>query len=156
MKHLAVAASTRIFDGRLGEERSLERVVALELQAREIRDMALQRADPALLRDDDGHRLALDHRLGEIGDRRRRGAAPKVVRRLPSFVSGPNFFLTSRISTAIIFHCFFSLASEQASIVRLLLGQRRPAPCAAPFPRGGAGFAGACRECTFGLHLGQR
>ncbi len=44
------------------------------------------------------------------------GAASKLVRRRPSAVSGPNFFLTSRISTAIICHCFFSLASS-ASIV---------------------------------------
>ena len=50
------------------------------------------------------------------------GAASKLVRRRPSLVSGPNFFLTSRISTAIICHCFFSLASS-ASIVAFSLRQ---------------------------------
>jgi hypothetical protein len=51
---------------RLGEERGFEPVVALELDAGKVGDVALQGADPALLRHDHGDRLALDHRLGEV------------------------------------------------------------------------------------------
>ncbi len=83
-------------------------VIALELQGREIRDMALQGADPALVRQDDGDRLALDQRLVEVDVGIALGLSAKVVRRLPSFVPGPNFFFTSRISQAIVFHCWRS------------------------------------------------
>ena len=47
---------------------SLERVAVLERQAAQVGDMALHRADPALLRDDDGDRLALDHRRLDVLD----------------------------------------------------------------------------------------
>src|SRR5215204_5582409 len=65
-EHFAVRSDDEELCGRLGEERDLEPVVALELDAGKIGDVALQGADPALLRHDDGDRLALDHRLGEI------------------------------------------------------------------------------------------
>ena len=43
-------------------EGELERVVALEGERGRVGDMALERPDPALLRDHHGDRLALDHR----------------------------------------------------------------------------------------------
>ena len=81
------------------------------------------------------------------------GAASKVVRRRPSFVSGPNFFLTSRISTAIICHCFLSLARSDLDRglllgeVVLLLAQRHLLETAQ------ASQAGV--EDVDGLQLGQ-
>src|SRR5271166_3813676 len=67
-EYLAVARQNEKFRRRLGEERGLQAVVTLEACGREVGDLASERADPALLRDDNGQRLALDHRLGEIGD----------------------------------------------------------------------------------------
>ena len=120
MKTLPSLASTRIFEVVSAKNEVLQRVVALEGDGGEIGDMALQRADPALLRDDDGHRLALDHRLGEVGDddirRGLEGRAP-----LAELGVGAVFLLECRGSRrAIICHCFLSLR-EQRLDLRLLL-----------------------------------
>ena len=60
--------STRIFDVVSAKNEVLSASSPLKVAGREIGDLAFQRADPALLRHDDRHRLALDHRLGEVGD----------------------------------------------------------------------------------------
>ena len=49
------------------------------------------------------------------------GASPMVVRRLPSSVFLPNFFLMSTISSAIVFQRFFSSFSSAFSSVRSLV-----------------------------------
>ena len=53
--------------GRLRRECELQAVAFLEGQLRQIRQMPLHRAQPALRRDDYGHRLLLDHRVMDIG-----------------------------------------------------------------------------------------
>ncbi len=63
---LAIGREHENFRGRLREEGRLQPVVALELKRRQILHVPLEGADPALCRDDDGDRLALDHRLGEV------------------------------------------------------------------------------------------
>ena len=63
----AIAAEDQHLGGGLGRESEFQRVVGLEGDAREIGDMAAQRADPALLRNDHGDRLAHDHRLFDRG-----------------------------------------------------------------------------------------
>ena len=92
------------------------------MRPREVGDLAFQRAYPAFLRHDD--RSPARARSSPRRDRRRRLRArlSNVVRRLPSLVSGPYFFFTSRICQAIIFHCLL-LAGEQRLDRRLLLGQ---------------------------------
>ena len=65
-KNLAVGGEGQNFRGRLREKRRLQRVVALIGQGGHIGDMTLQRANPALLRNHDGDRLALDHRFRQI------------------------------------------------------------------------------------------
>ncbi len=70
----SVAKNENLLRG-LGEEALLQPVVAFELQARQVFDMAFESPNPALLRDDDSDQLTLDHRRREveIGDFRRVG-----------------------------------------------------------------------------------
>src|SRR5262249_2511610 len=58
-----VAGKQQTFRRRLGGEREFRAVVRLERDARQIADRAPQRAGPALLRHDDGDRLAPPQRL---------------------------------------------------------------------------------------------
>ena len=64
----AVGGEQQQFRGGLREERKTELVVVLEGEPREILDMALQRADPALVGDDDRDRLALDEGFLDRGE----------------------------------------------------------------------------------------
>ena len=95
---------------------------ALKAMASRSVTVAAQRADPALLRDHDGDRLALDQGLLDGRHRRARALRAKPVRRLPSAVFGPNFSRTALISSAIRFHCSFS---EPISSFKALRSSRR-------------------------------
>ena len=105
----AVGGEDQKLRRRLGEERELETVVGLERQAGQVGDLAAQRADPALLRNHDRDRLALDQgfldrglvvrrRLGKAGAalaerrlRRRTCRAPRgSVRRSSSTAPSPS------------------------------------------------------------------
>ena len=63
----AVAGEDQKLRRGLGEEGEFQAVIGLEREASQIRDLAAQRADPALLRNDDGDRLALDQGLLDCG-----------------------------------------------------------------------------------------
>ena len=68
MNTLPSLASTRIFEVVSAKNEVFRPSSPLNVARGQIGDLAFHRADPALLRHDDGQRLALDHRLGEIGD----------------------------------------------------------------------------------------
>ena len=84
--------------------------------------MAFEGADPAFLRDDDRHRLTLDHRPGDVIDGDIRRHRQNWCGGGPIFVSGPYFFLRSRICAAIVFHCLASSPSNAFDLA-LFLGQ---------------------------------
>ena len=84
--NLAIGGEGPDLRGRLREKRRLQRVVALIGQGRHIGDMALERANPALLRNHDGDRLALDHRFRQI-------EVPGLRRVLESRASRPELCL---------------------------------------------------------------
>ena len=76
----AVGGEHQKLRGGLGEERELEAVVGLKREAGQIRNLTAQRANPALLGNHDGDRLALDQglldgRLVVLGRLREAGAA---------------------------------------------------------------------------------
>ena len=85
---------------------------SLKVSSREIGQMALHRAEPALLRDDDGDRLLLDHRVLDVGDvdapAHRRSWCGACRARCPGRTSSH----LARLPSAIVFHC---LASEASS-----------------------------------------
>src|SRR5262249_25077703 len=66
-EYLAAARKHQNFGNGFGKKRHGKSVVALELQGRKIRDLAFERGDPTLFRDDDGQRLALDQGFRNIG-----------------------------------------------------------------------------------------
>ena len=61
-------ASTRIFEVVSAKNEVFKPSSPLNVAAERSADVALQRSYPTFLGDHDGQRLALDHRLGEIGD----------------------------------------------------------------------------------------
>ena len=91
--------------------RASSRSSPLKVQRREVRDVPLHGADPALLGDDDGDRLALDHRL-EISMSAVSGASAKLGAPLAEGRVGPKGLRASRICQAIVFHCTFSETSS--------------------------------------------
>ncbi len=83
MKNLPLVASSDDLVGGLSLDGALQAVALLEVELGQIVLMAPQRADPALLRQDDGDGLLLDQRRVEIDvdDRRigeRRATAAKA------------------------------------------------------------------------------
>src|SRR5208282_6880299 len=76
----AVAGEDQKLRGGFGKKGELETVVGFEGQAREVGDLAAQRANPSLFGNHDGNRLALDQRLFDrslvmLGRRGEGGAA---------------------------------------------------------------------------------
>jgi hypothetical protein len=90
-------------------------VALLVGQARGVRDMPLDGADPALFGARDGHRLLLDHRLVEV-DAHHVGRIGEVGAALAERVSLPKRLRTSRISPSMVFHCSSSDAMSAWSV----------------------------------------
>ena len=119
-ERLAVARQHQQFRGRLGEERALQAVVALEGRPRDIGDMAFHRANPTFSRQQHGDRLALDQRLGEIhhdiGRRLEARAALADLALRSVFFLGVADFMRDHLP-------LFDFGAEQRLDLPLLLGQ---------------------------------
>ena len=98
----------------LGEEGELQAVVGLERETGQIGDLAAQRANPALLGNHDGDRLALDQGLldGRLVVRRRLRQSRCGACRAGS--SARRCRARRLISSAIFFHCCFSERSNSS------------------------------------------
>ena len=83
VKNLPLVANTSSLSVVVGPDGALEAVALLELELGGILHVPLHGADPALLGQDHGDRLLLDHRLHR-GRPRSSGASARTVRRRPS------------------------------------------------------------------------
>ena len=131
----------------------LQPVALLELQRRDVGDVALQRPDPALLRDDDGDRFLLDHRLldrFQIGFRcvREQRAAAADLGRLGEFLLHLADFPGDGLPLLVV-------GGEQRLDLRLLLRQGIELGADLEFLELAQG-AQPHVEDRFGLQVGER
>ena len=137
--------ATRIFDGRLGEERDFQPVVALEGQRREIRRRGPSSRGSSPSRDTTtvtGSRsiIASARSMSDVS-----GASAKLGAPPAELVSAARTSsATSRISPGDRLPLPV-VGGEQRLDRRLLLGEVVLLALRAPSPRAGAGCAGACR-----------
>ncbi len=138
----AVGGEDQKLRRRLGKEGELETVVGLECQAREVGDLAAQRADPALFRHHDRDRLALDQGFldGGFVVRRRLGEAGAALAER-RFRTEPVAHLADLSGNGLPLR----FLRAQQLFDRLLFRAQRPClPRGFPSLRAGANCAAAC------------